>query len=388
LSDAATHPVSAVLRRRISDELEALSADGLRRRLAPARGVDFSSSDYLGLANDRCFRNEVARRITELAASRGDLFAPSARLLRGETDVHARLEQRLAAWKGAERALLLPSGWQANAALLGGVLRTGDRVISDALNHASLIDGMRAVGCERVVVPHLDLDAFRRALDRPWPDGESFVVVEALYSMDGDRAPLGEISELCEQRGAHLIVDEAHASGIYGENGSGWIEACGVAPRVLASVTTLGKALAVQGAAICGSSELIDLVLHRGRAFVYSTAISPLLLVAVEAALDLVAAEPERRRRLHSNCRRLRGQLAGSGLPLDVDDSPIVPVVVGSSERAMAMAARLGRRGFDVRAVRPPTVPAATSRLRISIHADRTDDELDALAGAVVEELA
>lgn len=257
---------------RLQGELERLDAAGLRRRLTLPEGVDFSSNDYLGLAADPGFALEVARRLVRAVEAGEILFAPASRLLRGHLPAHERLEERLARFKGAEAALLLPSGWQANAALLGGLLRPGDRVLSDERNHASLIDALRGARCERVVVPHLDLDAYARELAAPRPSGQLFLVVEALYSMDGDLAPLADLARLCLRHDASLIVDEAHATGLYGDaRGSGWIEACGVESGVLASVTTFGKALAVQGAAIAGPRRLIDLLVNRARPLIFST---------------------------------------------------------------------------------------------------------------------
>jgi 8-amino-7-oxononanoate synthase len=373
------------LAQRFVDELAALDAEGLRRRLAPAAGIDFTSNDYLGFAAAKDFRAEVARRIAAAAEGGVELFSPSARLLRGQTELHARTEARLARFKGAERALLFPSGWQANAGLIQGILRAGDLVVSDELNHASLIDGMRSTRAERAVVPHLDLRAIARELDRPRGAGEAFLVVESLYSMEGDLAPLGELAALCARYDSHLIVDEAHATGLYGARGSGWIEACGVEQSVVAAVTTFGKALALQGAAVTGSQRLVELVVQRCRAFLFSTALSPLLLVALEVALDVVESQPQRRARLHANARRLRSRLNDGGLPIEPDGSPIVPVLIGDNARALAAAKELQRRGFDVRAIRPPTVPEGTARLRVSVHADRSDAELDALAAALVE---
>jgi 8-amino-7-oxononanoate synthase len=196
--------------------------------------------------------------------------------------------------------------------------------------------------------------------------------------MDGDLAPLGELAELCAGHEAHLIVDEAHATGLYGEaRGSGWIEQCGVEAGVLASVATFGKALALQGACVAGSRALVDLMVQRARPLLFSTAVSPLLLLALDAALDALAARPGLRRRVHANARRLRGRLA-----------PIVPVRIGDNRRAVELAARLRSRGFDVRAVRPPTVPEGTARLRLSVHADHAEAQLDGLAAALAEELA
>lgn len=376
------------LEARIAADRAVREADGLVRRLARPAGIDFSSNDYLGLAGDFTFAAEVAARIAASAAAGAPLFAPASRLLRGHLEAHERIEARLAAFKGSEAALVLPSGWQANAALAGGLFEPGDVVISDALNHASLIDALRAARVERRIVPHLDLDAVRRELGRPRREGETFVLVESLYSMDGDLAPLAELAVLCSAGGGHLLVDEAHATGLYGEaRGSGWIEACGVERGVLASVTTFGKALALQGGAVCGPRFLIDRLVQRARALVFSTAVSPLLILALEVALDRVLRDPGRRGRLHVNARRLRGALADAGLEVARQGSPIVPVVIGDNARSVEIAQRLARRGFDVRAVRPPTVPEGTARLRLSVHADHAGGDLDALAAAVAEEI-
>ncbi|MGH7336861.1 MAG: aminotransferase class I/II-fold pyridoxal phosphate-dependent enzyme, partial [Myxococcota bacterium] len=288
----------------------------------------------------------------------------------------------------AERALVFPSGWQANAALLSSLPRAGDIVLSDQLNHASLIDGMRASRAERIRVRHLDLKAYTRELDRPRGDGEVFVVVESLYSMEGDLAPLGELAALCRRFDAHLLVDEAHAVGIYGTKGSGWIEACGVEREVTASVVTFGKALAVSGAAVVGSKRLVELLVQRARPFVFTTAVSPLVLIAAEAALDVVLREPQRRARLHANARRLRERLTEVDPLVMPDGGPIVSLLLGENEKAMAAARKLQLAGFDVRGIRPPTVPEGTARLRISVHADHSDSQIDGLAAAVAKALA
>jgi 8-amino-7-oxononanoate synthase len=376
------------LDRRIDDELESAERAGLRRQLRPGAGVDFSSNDYLGLASDARFRSEVAHRVVAASAAGEAMFVPSSRLLRGQTVVHARVESRLATWKSAERALVLPSGWQACAALLSSLPRAGDILLSDQLNHAALIDGMRASRAERIRVQHLDLKAYTRELDRPRGGAEIFVVVESHYSMEGDLAPLGELSALCRRFDAHLLVDEAHAVGIYGAKGSGWIEECGVERDVVASVVPFGKALAVQGAAIVGSRRLIELLVQRSRPFVYSTAVSPLLLIALEAALDVVLREPQRRAKVHANARRLRARLTELDPLVIPDGGPIVSLLLGDDERTMAAARKIQLAGFDVRGIRPPTVPEGTARLRISVHADHSDAQLDGLAAAAEKALA
>lgn len=375
----------------LSRRLQALDAEGLRRRPALAAGVDFCSNDYLGFARDRELAQAIAGRISEVAErDPAALFAPASRLLRGETTLHREVEARLARFKGTEAALLLPSGYQANIALLTALLGPADRVLSDAWNHASLIDGLRLSGCRRSVVPHLDLDAYADALAEPHAGGaggRTVVVVESLFSMDGDAAPLARLADLCERWGALLVVDDAHATGVFGDRrGSGLLEAHALERRVAASVTTFGKALATQGACIAGSRELIDWIVNRARPFIFSTAVSPVLVLALQASLDHLERVPERRHPeggVRGRAARLRRRLAEAGLGVDLGDSPIVPVVLGSNSRALRVAEAVRTEGFDVRAVRPPTVPAGTARLRISVHADHTEAEIDALAAAV-----
>jgi 8-amino-7-oxononanoate synthase len=388
-----SEPFLDELARRLDD----LAARGLLRTLRPGfgspGGIDFASNDYLGLAADPAFRRDLLARLSALPLD-APLTAPASRLLRGETAMHARLEQRLATWKGTEAALLFPSGYQANVGLLSAILEPGDRAISDAANHASLIDGLRLSGCQRSIVPHLDLAAIERELTEKF-SGRTFLVTESLFSMDGDVAPLDRYADLAERHGALLVVDDAHATGLFGDaRGSGLAERHGVGRRALAIVSTLGKAVGVGGAFVAGPRRLVDYLVQRCRTFLFTTAPPPLLLYAVEAALDRLEAEPERRARALALAARLRGRLAESGLGekhaavTGAVEGPIVPVVLGGNERAMAVAAELTRRGFDVRAVRPPTVPEGTARLRISVHADRTEEEVDALAAALAEAVA
>jgi len=381
----------------LARRLDGLAARGLLRTLRPGFGaaaeIDFASNDYLGLAADPAFRRDLLARLAALPAD-APLAAPASRLLGGETAVHARLERRLAVWKGTEAALLFPSGYQANVGLLAAILGPGDRAVSDAANHASLIDGLRLSGCERAIVPHLDTAAIERELAKPFP-GRTFLVTESLFSMDGDVAPLDRYADLAERHGALLVVDDAHATGLFGDaRGSGLAERFGIERRALAIVSTLGKAVGVGGAFVAGPRRLVDYLVQRCRTFLFTTAPPPLLLHAVEAALDRLDAEPARRARALALAARLRGRLAEAGLAergaarTGAVEGPIVPVVLGGNERAMAVAAELARRGFDVRAVRPPTVPEGTARLRISVHADRTEEEIDALAAALAEAVA
>lgn len=362
--------------------LRALDEAGLRRELREPAGLDFSSNDYLGLGRDAEMRRALLAGIAEAGAGEEPLAAPASRLLRGHLRAHAEIEARLAAFKGTEAALLFPSGYQANVGLLTALLGPSDRAVSDRFNHASLIDGLRLSGCAKVVVPHLDLAAIERALAAPFPGGRTFLVTESLYSMDGDVAPLDRYAALAERYGAVLLVDDTHATGLYGcARGSGLAEAFAVERRVAALVSTCGKALGLSGAFVAGSLVLIDYLVNASRPFLFSTATPPLHAVALHAALDRLEAEPWRRERAHALAARLRSRLAG----LDTlrSESPIVPLVLGRNERALAVAARLQEEGFDVRAVRPPTVPPGTARLRISVHADRSEGEIDALADAI-----
>ncbi|HVT60429.1 MAG TPA: 8-amino-7-oxononanoate synthase [Thermoanaerobaculia bacterium] len=372
------------LRRRLA----ASAAAGLERALRPPSGVDFCSNDYLGLSRDPEVRRDLLARLAALAPDE-PLGAPSSRLLRGHTRLHADLERRLAAWKGTEAALLFPSGYQANIGVLTALLGPADRALSDAHNHASLIDGLRLAGCRRVVYPHLDLAAIERELALPHLDGRTFLVTESLFSMDGDIAPLDSYAALAESHGAELIVDDAHATGLFGDQrGSGLCEALGVARRALAVVSTLGKAIGFSGAFAAGPRAVCDYLINRCRPFIFTTAPPPLLLHALAVALDCQAGAPERRRRVLALAARLRLRLHEAGIPCPPGSGPIVPVLLGDNRRAVAAAERLGEQGFDVRAIRPPTVPPGTARLRISVHADHSEAEIDALALAVAAALA
>ena len=394
----------------LAGRLAELTGQGLARSLRVAAGLDLSSNDYLGLARDPGLRAALLARLAALPPGE-PLGAPASRLLRGHTRLHADLERRLAAWKGTEAALLFASGYQANVGLLSALLGPRDRAVSDALNHASLIDGLRLAGCRRVIVPHLDLVAVERELARPHPEGRTFLVTESLFSMEGDIAPLDRYAELAARHGAELIVDDAHATGLYGEaRGSGLCEAFAVERRVAAVVSTLGKAVGLSGAFVAGPRVLVDYLVNRCRAFVFTTAPPPLLLHAIDAALDCIAAEPWRRRRALELADRLRRRLRelgvlpahGGGRPRSAEGSgaaggataaaaggvgPIVPLLLGDNAWALAAAERLAALGFDVRAIRPPTVPPGTARLRVSVHADHSEAEIDALAEALVDAL-
>ncbi len=363
----------------LADRLRDLETLGLHRSLTTPHGVDFATNNYLGLADHPRLRTglieKLATRTTRPIAS------PASRLLRGNTADHLELEASLAKFLGTEAALIFSSGYLANVAVITTLVNAGDRVISDEENHASLIDGMRLSGARKIILPHLDVTALERALMTPHPGGRTFVVTESLFSMAGDIAPLDSYAELTRRHGAELIVDDAHAVGVYGDQrGSGLVEHFGISDHVLATLSTFGKALGLYGACVAGSRVVVDYLVNRARPFIFSTAPAQFFLAAVETALEIVAAEPERRQRVLSLARRLREALGERGIDCLDSSGPIVPVMVGDNERALAAAERIRREGFDVRAIRPPSVAAGTARLRISVHADHTEAQIDALA--------
>jgi 8-amino-7-oxononanoate synthase len=374
--------------------MRSLEEKGLRRTLRPPAGIDLSSNDYLGLAQHPRIKAAMAAAIEREGAG-----STGSRLLRGERDSFAALERRFAQFKGTERALYFSSGYLANIAVMTTFAETGDVIISDAHNHASLIDGMRLSLAQRHIIPHNDVDAVRRALieageagkGRPGPfgpGGERFVVVESLFSMDGDEAPLGDYAELCAQCGAHLIVDEAHAVGIYGSRGSGLIDEHGVAEQVFLSMSTAGKALGVAGAFVAGPAWAIEYLIQRARPFIFSTAAPPSLASAIYASLTLVEQEPERRERVRELAAILRNRLTMAGVPIRPGTSHIVPVLIGDNDAAVAVAEMLQQEGFDVRAIRPPTVPAGTARLRVSLNANLSEEAIEQFVASLTSALA
>lgn len=357
--------------------LEELERDGLLRTLEPPTGLDLCSNDYLGLARHARVRRRLAQAVARLGVG-----STGSRLLRGHRAAFGNVEERFAALKGTEAALYFGSGWAANLGVLSAFPQEGDLILSDELNHASLIDGMRLSKTRRVVYPHCDTAALRRILETEPCEGIRFVVTETLFSMDGDLAPLREIAQLQGQHDFELIVDEAHAVGVYGNRGSGLVEELGCEESVLMSINSAGKALGVSGAFACGPKWAIQQLIQSARPFVFSTAPPPALAEAISEALDILAEEPARRRRVRAHGRRFR-DLAGLG----PGDSPIVPVVLGTNRRALESAAQLRAEGYDVRAIRPPTVPKGTARLRVSLNADLQASEVEGAALCVRDQL-
>jgi 8-amino-7-oxononanoate synthase len=364
-----------------------LQRAGLLRQMRLPRGIDLVSNDYLGLAGHPYLISCMRDALAHLPAGSG-----GSRLLRGHHEAFECLEARLAEFSGTESALLFGSGYAANIGLLQAIVSPDDLIVSDRLNHASLIDGVRLAKARRIVYPHQDLDALASALQtfrQSSPGGRAIVLTESVFSMDGDLTPLKEITAIAERSGAVVVVDEAHATGLWGERGSGRVEELGLRDRVLATVHTGGKTLGSGGAWVAGSRALCDVMVNRSRSFVFSTAPLPVLAAALSAGLDLIAREPGRRVEVHRKSAWLRRRLAttpsGSGLggigPGGA--SPIVPIIVGSNESALELQEGLFAAGFDARAIRPPTVAAGTARLRVTVRYPVSDDDLSRFAAEV-----
>jgi 8-amino-7-oxononanoate synthase len=365
----------ASARQTLESRLRAVLRDresrGLQRRLRAPSGIDFSSNDYLGLAAHPALAEAMSGAVRREGCGSG-----GSRLLRGHRGLFDEVEQAFAAFKGTERALYFSSGYLANLAVLSTLTERGDRILADRMNHASLRDGGRLSAATTVAVPHNDPIALGRLLDQP-AAGHTFVVTESLFSMDGDSPPLAEYAALCARSGATLVVDEAHAVGVFGARGSGLLEAAGVDANAVVSINPAGKALGVSGAFVAGPSWAIEYLLQRARPFLFSTAPPPAVAAALLASLAVIEAEPSRRARLGELTVYLRAALAAAGISTASSQGPIVPVVVGAVERAVAVAAAMQDAGFDIRAIRPPTVPAGTARLRLAVNVSLTEPVID-----------
>ena len=370
---------SESLEARVGRRLHAIRGARLQRTLAPPAGTDLSSNDYHGLARDP----RVVRAMAD-ALERDGVGSTGSRLLRGDREAFSAVERRFAGFKQAERALYFSSGYLANLAVLATLPERGDVIYSDEHNHASLIDGIRLSHADRVVFAHNDLGSLARALAARPSGGHGFVVTESLFSMDGDVPPLQDYAALCREAGATLVVDEAHAVGLYGRQGRGLVEALGIDPGGCLSVNTAGKALGVSGAFVAGPAWAIEYLVQRARPFIFSTAPPPSVAAAIDASLDIVEREPWRRERLTQRAAHLRAALRSADVPAPEGFTQIIPIVLGDNERALAAAAALQARGFDVRAIRPPSVAPGTARLRISVNANLSEDTLDRFVEALL----
>jgi 8-amino-7-oxononanoate synthase len=339
----------------------------------------FCGNDYLCLANDAAVRKAAIDAIEKWGIGAG-----GSRLICGTQSLHAQLESCLADFKQTEAALVLPTGWMANHAAVSALAGEGDLVLCDKLNHASIIDAARACGAVMRTYPHRDVRRLGSLLDRL---GGKFrrrvIVTDSLFSMDGDIAPLAEIAELKRRYDAVLMIDEAHATGVLGENGRGAAQMLGVEDEVDVTVGTLSKALGCLGGFIAGPAALRDTIINSGRAFIYTTALPACICAAAAAAVDVVQNQPQRRRHLSVLSSRLRGALKESGIDCGDSVSQIIPVRIGAADAALNLSRRLLDAGFLVPAIRPPTVPPNSSRLRISLCSGHTEADVDELAAAL-----
>jgi 8-amino-7-oxononanoate synthase len=374
----------------LSLQLEELARGGLLRRRRVVENADgphltldgrpylaFCSNDYLGLARHPALVEAACR-----GAARYGVGAGASALISGHTVAHEVLEERLARFVRMPRALHFSGGYMANLGILAALAGRGDTVFSDALNHACLVDGARLSRAEVRIYPHLDLEALERMLAACATPGK-LVATDAVFSMDGDIAPLPGLLALCERYGAWLVVDDAHGFGVLGEGGRGTLAHFGLASPRIAYMGTLGKAAGVHGAFVAGEEALIEWLVQRARTYVFTTASPPLLAEALVASLALIEAEEHRRARLRALIERLRSNLQKLPWRLAPSQTPIQPLIVGDNQAALDLAEGLRGQGIWVPAIRPPTVPAGTARLRITLSAAHEPEHVDRLAAAL-----
>ena len=384
------------LRELLSGEFEKLHAANLFRTRRPIRVIDavhvesggttlvnFASNNYLGLTHHPRVVEAVRNACSQTGAGSG-----AAGLITGYTDFHASGEAALARWKETESAVLLPSGYQANHAVVQTLAALSDRAggvrfLIDKLVHASLVDAVRGSGLPFRVFPHNSLPKLRRLLDESEGTGLQVVITESIFSMDGDAADLAGLAAMKNEHPFVLVLDEAHGAGVYGESGAGLASEMGLQHAVDISIATLSKAIGCVGGVVCGSRAFCDALVNFGRAYIFSTSIPPFIAAAAEAAIGVMRDEPGRQRRVRELARRVRLGLANFGQDICPGDSPILPIIFGSERRALDAARALSEQGLMVLAVRPPTVPRGTSRLRVTLSSEHTDGEVDDLMSAL-----
>ncbi|MBI3781087.1 MAG: 8-amino-7-oxononanoate synthase [candidate division NC10 bacterium] len=366
-------------------ELDALRADGLYRWLRQIEGAQgprmrvdgrdtivLAGSDYLGLASHPRLK-EAARR----AIDRYGCSASAARLVSGNHDLYPQLENRLARFKQTEAALVFSTGYQANLGVISALMDSQDIAFSDELNHASIIDGCRLSGAQVKVFPHNDLAALESLLQREASARRKLIVVDGLYSMDGDLAPLADIVGLAERYGCMTMVDDSHGTGVLGEAGRGTAEATGVLGRIDIETGSLAKALGGFGAYVVGSRTLIEYLINRARSFIFSCAMPPAVLATVLEALAVAEEEPERRQRLWDNTRYLRAGLREAGFHLNQSATHIIPLMVGENRLTMRFCQELLEHGVFAQGIRYPSVPRGTERIRLTLTASHSKEDLD-----------
>jgi 8-amino-7-oxononanoate synthase len=380
---------------RLAEGLAALDRETLRRsrrvldspqgphvRVGGRDLANFSSNDYLGLAADPRLVEAVRRSLDDYGVGAG-----ASPLVSGHLRAHDEAEERFAAFCGLPRAILFGSGYAANIGILTVLAGPDAEVFGDRLNHACLHDGARLSRAVYTRYPHADMEALERSLAASRAPVK-VVATDAVFSMDGDVAPLPRLAELCERHDAWLVVDDAHGIGVLGERGRGSLEHFGIASPRIVYMATLGKALGGYGAFVAGSPDAIEWILQRARTYIFSTALPPMMAVAASAALEILEHDRSLLDRLRARIAEFRAACAAAAVPVTPSETAIQPVVVGDAPRAVAVSSRLLERGFLVPAIRPPTVPRGTSRLRVSLAAGHERADVERLAGALAESLA
>ena len=375
----------------LDDELDSLARRDLLRQLRTYDGpqrerlaidgrefINFGSNDYLGLAADERLVAAASRAATLNGAGAG-----ASPLVVGHSRAVEQLEIRLAEFEAVEAALVFASGFAANAGTIAALVGPGDAVYSDALNHASIVDGCRLSRAAVHVYRHADIAHVVELLRAGGRFRRRLIATDSLFSMDGDLAPLGDLAELARRHDCMLMIDEAHATGVFGRQGRGVAEHLGVEDGVHVRVGTLSKALGGMGGFVAGRRSLVEWLVNRARPYVFSTALAPPMAAVAQAALDIVRDEPARRQTLLARSADLRVRLEGQGWNVGTSASQIIPLLVGESARALALSAELARRGFWAPAIRPPSVPEGQARLRISLSCEHAAETIEALVAVV-----
>lgn len=376
--------------RSFSDELSQIENEGLLRFLhtLPSVGgrfewdgrelLNFSSNDYVDLAGDPRLKKAACRAIEKYGSG-----ATASRLMSGHLALHEELETRLAAFVGKESALVFPSGYQTNLGVLTVLAREGDAIFSDALNHASIIDGCRLSRADTFIYSHANMAELETLLQEAGANHERRVIVsDSVFSMDGDWAPLEDLAELAQRYHALLVIDEAHAIGVFG-HGGGVCKELGVEPEVI--VGTMSKSLGSGGGFAAGSNEFCNLLINKARSFIFSTGLAPGCLGSAIAALDILEADPAMGTRLRTQTDRFRWELREKGFEISDDCSQIIPIIIGDNLAAMDVSHACLEHGILLTAVRPPTVPEGTARLRLSVTLAHTDADFERAAHVIAE---
>ena len=372
--------------------LDALESHSIRRQLRPISSgigprivvdgrsiLQFCSNDYLGITS-----HPAVTRAAEMALSRYGTGAGSARLVVGTSSPHCELEEALAQLKQTEAALALSSGYHANMGVLPALAGSEDRIFSDALNHASIIDGCRLSRAATKIYRHNDVEHLTTLLSATGTSRRRVIVTESVFAMDGDLAPLSELASVAKQYDALLVVDEAHATGVFGSQGGGLVQELELGAHVDVQIGTLSKAIGALGGYVAGSQTLIDTLINEARTFIYTTALPPSVAASATAAIQVIIQEPERREQLWQHARFLRKALDAAGYHINPGNSPILPVMVGDAAQTVALSNALFTHGVLVSAIRPPTVPTGTARLRVTPMATHTENDLEQAVDAFI----